>query len=93
MNNNHTFKYGFCQLCGLSYLQRFDPRTCEDIVFKSNTHKWKFDRWSALYGLEYNCEICGVGGVRANHDYIIRIVSRITQFYTCNEWLMLKANE
>lgn len=90
---NHTFDCGYCRYCGLPYLEKSNPNNCEKISFKSNTHKWKFHFWSYARGLEYKCEICDIDGVRVNENYIVRIDKDLTEFYTCNEQLMLKANE
>lgn len=62
----------------------------------SITHDWKLDfnvalsmRDKAIF--DYSCSLCGIEGMKLNWAATPWIV--LKNLYTCNEWLMLRANE
>lgn len=91
--NGHYFQANQCINCECSiYPCQTDLKSflCQDIINLSNSHKWKLTLQDKFYfDDEYECEICGLIGMTSG-----RLISPfLNEFYTCNEWLMIKANE
>lgn len=88
---DHDFnKYGYldCQRCGYGLVTlEWYKYTCAEILNKSKTHKWAENEVGDFL-LGY-CEICKISGRLTNSGYIIEGLSR---FYSCNEYLMIRAN-
>lgn len=83
----------FCVNCELyithSDFYLFD---CKILLEKSTSHKWVDFYVTANLKSEFrqHCKICNIIGYITKKK--ITIVD-INQIYTCNEWLMIKANE
>lgn len=74
-----------------------------------NKHNWKsLTSLSPLYFDTWECIVCGFGAVvvlgcdrydfvkirrRTDNIAIIEYYDSVDRFYSCNEWLMIRANE
>lgn len=100
---NHLFIYNHyydqCLICGLFKFNRF-LKSCREMIDISKTHSWvkipenkimrkKFTPYGRYWTLidPYYCNICNITGKLINENITACGV------YTCNEYLMIKANE
>lgn len=58
---------------------------------KSITHDWFQYRNSPEYYYDFKCSICEMMGFKYDYADTSLIIGK--NLYTCNEWLMIKANE
>lgn len=58
---------------------------CNELISKSNSHTWK-----EINTYTFTCVICDIIGIKSPKDFISLEIYKI---YSCNEWLMLRANE
>lgn len=83
IENGHIFKSlkdPHCLICSF-YKRIVYKHSCDKIRFISNTHK--FDN--------FKCTICGIESFFRNGLSFVQFKNNY--FYTCNEYLMIKANE
>lgn len=104
--DNHLFGQFFCANCNMSgfctvltansnmmVFPDYQGFTCgefSNIYEKSITHDWKkIDKPRG----NYVCETCNLEGFLDDYDNTPWIKPLFKNYYTCNEWLMIKANE
>lgn len=81
-----------CENCALSLDEInhhiYPSNDCSEILKISATHKFKkYDKNTTAF-----CEICGISGIISTNGTVT--IERLDfDFYTCNEILMIKANE
>lgn len=90
---NKVLRCGNCHLYESSISFCYPPRTCEEIVKLTTDHNWEKSSeimWQKT-GKLFFCKVCDIAGFSRNDGD--DILPPINKLYTCNEWLMLKANE
>lgn len=90
---DHEFETGeytnllFCKTCKFpDWIIKKLAVTCAEIKVKSDSHKWV----SGIYQILANCEVCGIIGIKSTKFFT---TVQLDNFYTCNEYLMVRANE
>lgn len=90
MSVTHNFVNRLCKICGFDEDNDSDKFTCEKFLEICNSHKWIVDKYHWYY--EFCCEICGITGqYRFNQEVVV--INKPFDYYTCNEYLMIKVNE
>lgn len=88
----HKFRYQSCLICGIykdsNYFTKF---TCAEFLKLCRTHRWENIENPNIY-FEFYCNVCGIFGYKYFNINEI-IISSFINYYTCNEYLMIKANE
>lgn len=94
----------FCNVCFFHRLQieiHKKSISCHDLILLCNSHQWIkingfYDNEQFILNTQndiqwYICNICDAIGFNSEHINLIRPASKY--LYTCNECLMIKANE
>lgn len=84
----HCFVEDICNKYGFFYDSRISKFNCKDLLKIRLSHKWISIYWN------FKCEICNIDG-RKDLELIDNQMVRpyYDELYTCNEYLMIKANE
>lgn len=94
MNGHEYDECGSCKKC---FLDKFSINfhikeyTCSEIIKIAKTHTWGLKDHYLFDAVENICFICNMPGVLIKDRYSAKYYHYIK--YTCNEYLMIKANE